>query len=269
MSTRINTNTTAVMASRNLDVNSDREGTDIQRLSTGMRINSAADDAAGLVISQNMNAQIVGLTAATSNTNDAINEVKTAEGALSEVQSLLMSMRQLAVNASNQGVNDSTDVSADQAQIQSAIQSINRISGTTQFGNKKLLDGSATSATTITAGSATVSGSDVTLSASGKWNAGNSFNYSKLTVSDSTATTAVVDGKASDTAKYAGKITVNGAAYDLGSSGVDLAAVNTVIQSSGYSAAVSGGKLTFTSTTKGVPGNPQSVDVSADRKSVV
>ena len=117
MSTRINTNTTAVMASRNLNVNSDHESTDIQRLSTGLRINSAADDAAGLVISQNMNAQLVGLNQATSNTNDAINEVKTAENALGEVQSLLMTMRSWPLTLPTKASTNSTDVSADQEEI--------------------------------------------------------------------------------------------------------------------------------------------------------
>src|ERR1039458_8286404 len=105
MSTRINTNVTALQAAYNLNINSTNVSKNIERLSTGMRINSAADDAAGLVISQNMKAQLTGLNQATANTNDAINMVKTAEGALDEVQGLLVSMRQLAVHASNLGVN--------------------------------------------------------------------------------------------------------------------------------------------------------------------
>ena len=270
MSTRINTNTTAVMASRNLNVNSDHESTDIQRLSTGLRINSAADDAAGLVISQNMNAQLVGLTQATANTNDAINEVKTAENALGEVQSLLMTMRQLAVNASNQGVNDATDVSADQAEINSAIKSINRISDTTQFGTKKLLDGSATSAVTTTTGSAVVGGAGVALASEGRWNSGNAFAYTSITVGAATAATATVGG-AKASSMFSGKITINGTSYDLGAAGVDLATVNTKIQASGYTASMEKGKLTFVSGTPGAGATTQTVDTSllkADAKSV-
>ncbi|MDR3710384.1 MAG: flagellin [Capsulimonadaceae bacterium] len=260
MSTQINTNTTSIMASRNLNVNSDRESTDIQRLSTGLRINSAADDAAGLVISQNMNAQLVGITQATSNTNDAINEVKTAENALGEVQSLLMTMRQLAVNASNQGVNDSTDVAADQEEINSAISSINRISSTTQFGQKKLLDGSASSAVTITAGSATASGA-VTLASEGRWNSGDAFTYNKATVTGATAATASIGGVKGDS-KLSGALTINGTSYDLGSAGVDVTTLNNKIQSSGYTASIDHGKLVLTSGTAGASNVPQSVDTS-------
>ncbi|MDR3707241.1 MAG: flagellin [Capsulimonadaceae bacterium] len=261
MSTRINTNTTAVMASRNLNVNSDHESTDIQRLSTGLRINSAADDAAGLVISQNMNAQLVGLTQATSNTNDAINEVKTAENALGEVQSLLMTMRQLAVNASNQGVNDSTDVSADQEEINSAIKSINRISDTTQFGTKKLLDGSATSSVTTTTGSASVGGAGVVLASQGRWNSGNAFDYNKITVNASTSAMGTVGGVKADSL-LSGKITINGTSYDLGATGIDLATVNTKIQASGYVATVQKGQLVLTSGQTGALNSSQTIDTS-------
>ena len=255
MSTRINTNTTAVMASRNLNVNGDRESADIQRLSTGLRINSAADDAAGLAISQNMNAQLVGLSQATSNTNDAINEVKTAENALGEVQSLLMTMRQLAVNASNQGVNDATDVAADQAEIDSAIKSIDRISDTTQFGNKKLLDGSASSGVTQSAGSATARG-DVTLASAGRWNSGTAFDYSKITVGQSTTATATIAARGSS---YSGKLVIDGVAYDLGN-GTDLAGLNSKIQSSGYTAKSEKGNLVLTSGIQGETNTVQTVD---------
>jgi flagellin len=261
MSTRINTNTTAVMASRNLSVNSDSESKDIERLSTGLRINSAADDAAGLVISQNMNAQLVGLNQATSNTNDAINEVKTAENALGEVQSLLMTMRQLAVNASNKGVNDTTDLSADQAEIVTSIQSINRISANTQFGNKKLLDGSATASITTTSGSAMVGGSGATLAAQGRWNTGNAYNYTTLTVSKATGTVATVGGAKAGQA-FSGLITINGIGYDLGQTGIDLASLNNKIQSSGYTATSDHGVLTLTSGTIGATATPQVIDTS-------
>lgn len=176
MSTRINTNVTAFEAARNLSNNSDMLAKNIQRLSSGLRINSAADDAAGLVISTEFKAQISGLDQATRNSNDAINMVKTAEGALTEVHSLLISMRQLAVHASNAGVNSSTDVAADQLQIQSAIDSINRISSTTQFGNKKLLDGSATAATTTTAASATTTATSLSVGSAGTSTSNATYN---------------------------------------------------------------------------------------------
>jgi flagellin len=108
-----------------------------------LRINRGADDPAGLIISENLRAQLVGLAQATNNAQDAANLVKTAEGALDEIQNLLRTMRQLAVHAANTGVNDITAVMADQTQIRSALESINRIAEQTQFGTKRLLDGTA------------------------------------------------------------------------------------------------------------------------------
>ena len=143
MSFLINTNTTAQNAANNLSVNSSNLQNDISHLSSGLRINSAADDAAGLVISNSLSAQSAGLTQATRNTNDAINVVKTADGALSQVSSLLTNIRQLVLHAANVGANDSTAAAADEQAISQAVNSIDRISTTTQFNNKSLLDGSA------------------------------------------------------------------------------------------------------------------------------
>ena len=112
----------------------------LQRLSSGLRINSAADDAAGLAISEKMRAQINGLNMAVKNAQDAISLVQTAEGALNEVHSILQRMRELAVQASSD-----TNTDVDRAQIQKEVdqlvEEINRISRTTEFNTKKLLDG--------------------------------------------------------------------------------------------------------------------------------
>src|SRR5438874_10148595 len=143
MSLRINTNVTALNAVGNLERTSLAVATSIERLSSGLRINRAADDPAGLIISEGLRAQIDGINQAISNSQDSNNLIKTAEGGLNEVNSLLRSIRQLAVHASNTGVNDATAVQADQTQIQSAIDSINRISSQTQFGSRNLLDGTA------------------------------------------------------------------------------------------------------------------------------
>jgi len=128
----------------------------IERLSSGFRINNAGDDPAGLVISEKLRAQISGLGQAIKNAGDAVNMVKTAEGALGEVNRLLRSMRDLAVHAANTGANDTASLAADQAQITSALESINKISSETQFGGKMLLDGSAGVVATVK-GSAVVS----------------------------------------------------------------------------------------------------------------
>ena len=143
MSLRINTNMSALNALRNVERASDGFGRSIEKLASGLRINRGADDPAGLIRSEDLRAQITGLEQAIANSQDATNLVKTAEGALEEMHNLLRSMRQLAVASGNTGTNDLTALQANQNQIASAIDSINRISAQTQFGTKKLLDGTA------------------------------------------------------------------------------------------------------------------------------
>jgi flagellin len=143
MSLRINTNMSALNALRNVERASDGFGRSIEKLASGLRINRGADDPAGLIRSEDLRAQIAGLEQAIANSQDATNLMKTAEGALEEVHNLLRSMRQLAVASGNTGTNDQTALQANQNQIRSAIESINRIAAQTQFGTKKLLDGTA------------------------------------------------------------------------------------------------------------------------------
>lgn len=130
-------------ALRNVSAAGDAFAQSITRLSTGLRINSAADNPAGLIISESFKAQLSGITQAISNSQDAVNYAKTAEGALNEVNNLLDDARSLAVAASNTGTLSNTQVQADQAQLNSIVQSISRISQQTQFGTKKLLDGTS------------------------------------------------------------------------------------------------------------------------------
>jgi len=114
----------------------------IERLSTGLRINSAADDAAGLAISEKMRAQIKGLDQATANAQDGISMIQTAEGALSETHSILQRMRELSVQAANDTLTQE-DRSYIQLEIDQLKEEVTRIATTTQFNKKKLLDGSA------------------------------------------------------------------------------------------------------------------------------
>jgi hypothetical protein len=137
MSLRINTNMSALNALRNVERASDGFGRSIEKLASGLRINRSADDPAGLIRSEDLRAQIVGLEQAISNSQDATNLIKTAEGALDEMHNLLRSMRQLAVASGNTGTNNQASLQANQNQIASAIDSINRISAQTQFGTKK------------------------------------------------------------------------------------------------------------------------------------
>lgn len=143
MSLRINLNAASMAAHRMLSGTDNALNKSIERLSSGYKINGAGDDPAGLVISEKLRAQIGGLNQAIKNAGDAVNMVKTAEGALQEVNRMLRSMRDLAVHAANVGANDEASAAADQTQISNAIASLNKIADETQFGNKKLLDGSA------------------------------------------------------------------------------------------------------------------------------
>jgi len=141
MALYINTNVSAMQANFNLSQTSNAMASSLEKLSTGLRINSAADDPAGLTISNTLQAEIKGLGQAIQNSNDGINMIQTAAGALTEVTNLIQSMRTLAVSASNTAVNDVASRQADQYQINSAIQSLKNIAATTAFGNVKLLNG--------------------------------------------------------------------------------------------------------------------------------
>lgn len=140
---RINTNIPAMTAMRNLSRTNEQMSTATTRLSTGLRINTGADDPAGLIISEGLRSQIKGTAQAVRNSQDAINMTKTAEGALDEVGRLLLSLRAIAVQSANRAVVDQAQLQANQNQIRSTLQSIDRIATQTQWGEKRLLDGTA------------------------------------------------------------------------------------------------------------------------------
>jgi flagellin len=145
---RINQNIAAFNAYRNLSVTSGQQAKSLEKLSSGFRINRAADDAAGLVNSENLRAQIGGLKVATRNAQDAISLVQTAEGAQTEVHSILQRMRDLTVQSANTGANDQAALDANQAEVNQLAKELDRIAGQTQFGTKKILDGVETAAAT-------------------------------------------------------------------------------------------------------------------------
>lgn len=151
MSLRINHNISAINAHRNLQKNQHSLTKTLEKLSSGLKINRASDGPASLVISEQMRAQIAGLNQAIDNTETAVSIVQTTEANMSEISNLLRSMRQLAIHASNEGVNDQVMLEADQQEIKNALQTIDRIASQAQFGTKKLLDGSR-GATGITTG---------------------------------------------------------------------------------------------------------------------
>ena len=142
MSLRINHNIASINGHRNLLKNDAAVSKSLEKLSSGLRINRAADDAAGLIISEQMRAQLTGLNQAISNSEAGVSMVQTAEGALDEMNTLLNKSRQLALHAANEGANDQNQLVADQAELDNIIDSVSRIAETTQFGTKKILDGS-------------------------------------------------------------------------------------------------------------------------------
>ncbi len=136
-------NVSSLTAQHNLGRASKGVAQSIERLSSGLKINRGADGPAALVISEKQRAQIAGLRAAIDNSEKAVALVQTAEGALGEINSLLIKVRSLAIDSANSGVNDADGLAANQAEIDNALDTINRIANNTQFGSKNLLDGSA------------------------------------------------------------------------------------------------------------------------------
>ncbi len=145
MGLRINQNIAAMNAYRNLSVNDSSMAKSLEKLSSGFRINRAADDAAGLSISEGLRAQTGGLKVAVRNAQDGISVVQTAEGALTETHSLLQRMRDLAVQAANIGGNDTDARTAIKTEVDQITNEINRIGNATKYGANNLLDGSNTS----------------------------------------------------------------------------------------------------------------------------
>ena len=141
MSMTINTNVASLNAQRNLVASQSSLATSMQRLSSGLRVNSGKDDAAGLAISERMNAQIRGLNVAARNANDGISLAQTAEGALGKVGDMLQRMRELAVQSGN-ATNSATDRAALQAEVAQLKEEVQRVADTTRFNGIRLLDGS-------------------------------------------------------------------------------------------------------------------------------
>ncbi|MGD9758382.1 MAG: flagellin [Comamonas sp.] len=141
MAMTINTNISSINAQRNLGLSGGSLATSMQRISSGLRVNSAKDDAAGLAISERMNSQVRGLTVAARNANDGISLAQTAEGALGKVGDMLGRMRDLAVQAGN-STNSASDREALQSEVDQLRSEIDRVAKTTTFNGQKILDGS-------------------------------------------------------------------------------------------------------------------------------
>jgi len=194
----------------------------IERLSSGLKVNRGADGPAALVVSEKQRAQIAGLRTAIDNTEKAVSVVQTAEGALSEINSLLVKVRGLALDSANTGVNDDDALAANQAEIANALDTINRIANNTQFGSKKLLDGSAGK-------TGTASDADVTFLQAGSATAAGTYAVNVTTAAER----AYADAGTDQTAALAADetLTVNGVSISL-SAGLDQAGVVSRINAS-------------------------------------
>ena len=266
MSSVINTNVASLNAQRNLSASQNSLNTSIQRLSSGLRINSAKDDAAGLAISDRMNSQIKGMDQAVRNANDGVSMAQTAEGALSSSSDMLQRIRELAVQSSNSS-NSSSDRKALQTEVSQLTSELNRVASTTQFNGQNLLDG-----TMGTANFQVGANANQLISMTGA-NFGTSTYGNNTTTNLGTVTAAGADPITGGT----GALTINGtngsAAIDItaGSSAKDAAAainnksgdtgVTASAQTNAMFQATSGGSFTLqvTSDNNGSGASPVTV----------
>jgi flagellin len=214
MGLRINQNIAAMNAYRNLTVTDGQMAKSLEKLSSGFRINRAADDAAGLSISEGLRAQVGGLKVAVRNAQDGISVVQTAEGAMNEVHSILGRMRDLAVQASSSGSQDTNARTAAQTELTQLNAELDRIGSTTKFGSVNLLNGSAATVTGAVTGGSTgaLAGATFTLGgtfggvvvsqavniANGTYNSAGSYQTALQTAIDQALTT---DGAAAGSLK--------------------------------------------------------------------
>ncbi len=259
----INTNLASLNSQRNLTTSQASLSTSLQRLSSGLRINSAKDDAAGLAISERFTSQIRGNTTAARNANDGISLAQTAEGGLSTAGDLLQRIRELAVQSAN-GTNSDSDRKSIQGEVSALSQELNRVANTTQFNGQNVLDGSLTASQfqvgananqTINVGVQSAKATDIgnnTLagvygntagSANAATNtAANGVAAQTLTVTSGSGTSTSVDVKVADSAK---KIAASVNALS-GTSGVTATASTTATLSGPAATGFTDGSLQFT-----------------------
>ena len=217
MAISINSNISSLNAQRNLSKTQSSLQTSLQRLSSGLRINSAADDAAGLAISTTMNAQVRSMNQATRNANDGISLVQTADGALNETTNILTRMRELAVQSASGTLNNATDrsyISNEFVQLQSEV---DRIANSTQFNKQDLLtgvggaNGNGTFAIQVGAGTTANDQITITIADSTAATLGVDATTAKIDVTSAANSTAAI------TAIDSALDTVNGIRSNLGS----------------------------------------------------
>lgn len=222
---QINHNIPAFLANSNLNKANTKVETSLERLSSGYRINKAADDAAGMAIAQKMHAQIVGLQRASRNSADGVSMIQTAEGALTETENILQRMRELSVQAAN-GTNTLEDRESIQREIDALKEEVDRLANETEFNTKKLLDGSCSRlSTTNNPGVSMLSVSDsVALGA---------YSVTVTSVATKSSFTATMSaGFSTVTSTMEGNVYINGEAVEI-TAGQTLEEVYTSIRDLG------------------------------------
>ncbi|MDD0974559.1 flagellin domain-containing protein [Pseudomonas fontis] len=214
MALTVNTNVTSLNVQKNLNRASDALSTSMTRLSSGTRINSAKDDAAGLQIATRMTSQIRGQTMAIKNANDGISIAQTAEGAMQEQVNILQRMRELALQSRNDS-NDSSNRTSLDGEFQQMALELTRIAQSTQLNGKNLLDGSA-SVMTFQVGSNTGAENQITIDLTGKFTATDLGVTAGITISGSDSTAAQGNFSAAMSAIDKALSTIGNARADLG-----------------------------------------------------
>ena len=256
MGMSINTNSVSINAQRNLGLSGNSLATSMQRLSSGLRVNSAKDDAAGLAIAERMNTQVKGLAVASRNANDGISLAQTAEGALGKVGDMLQRMRELAVQSGN-ATNSKTDREALQAELKQLRDEVDRVAKTTSFNGAKLLDGSFTGAVFQVGAN---SGDNITVGAlaNTKVNQLGKANYAEAGITAPSITGGMMAGTTpitvtitgADGATATATIANSSDATDKEALGKVLQAINSKTADTGVAAFLEDGKIQFRGTIK-------------------
>jgi flagellin len=244
----INTNTMSLNAQRNLSSSGASLATTIQRLSSGLRINSAKDDAAGLAISERFSTQIRGLDVAVRNANDGISLAQVAEGSLTEIGNNLQRIRELSVQSAN-ATNSASDRAALNAEVKQLTSEIDRVAKQSDFNGTKLLDGSFTSQLfQVGANAGQAIAIDKVVDA--KANALGNVKFAEAQEATAAAAAATADGSLAD--MQINGVTIDTVEWKDGASGEDIAkaiasAVNAKLGETGVYASVDAGVITMTS----------------------
>jgi flagellin len=255
----------ALGATNDLDMTNSALSKSMTRLSTGLTINSAADNPAGLIQAQQMTAQIGGMNQAISNSQQGINYTKTADGALSQVNTLLNSARTLAVASANTATLSTAELQANQAQLNSIVNSITQIAQTTTYGTKNLLNGSSGVQSSVTDGSAVTALNIGGTYAGAALTANSTVTLNSLTAATQATDTSAAFASTSTAVTNTGSFTLNGTTFTASSTttaGDLINAMNAASSQTGVVASFASGAIQLASTAYGSKGEINLVDAN-------